>query len=127
MHPCRTCKVDAFKHLKPLLKKDGVLFGLTVLGKSGGEHGGEHGGKSGENNVNENVGRGWFAQKYFEFLNHMGVLSNREDTLVDLKSGLEKNFRYVSVVQMGSTGMFAATDGERVDVERVHQEVVGVV
>jgi hypothetical protein len=77
----------AFAHLKPLLTKDGVLFGTTVL--------------------SQQVSKNLLALAVMWLLNALGVFNNRKDNAEDLKTYLEEHFELVEFEVVGVTAFFA--------------------
>ncbi len=76
-----------FRNLKPLLAKEAVVFGTTILGK-GVRH----------NNL---------ARRLMDVYNSKGIFSNRNDSLADLENVLKENFTGYSVHLEGCVAFFA--------------------
>ena len=83
-----TEKLAAVDHLLPVLTKDAVLFGATILGAG----------------VSPNVP----ARALLDLYNKKGVFNNREDDLQSLKDGLERRFAHVEIAQHGLVALFRA-------------------
>ncbi|WP_172795226.1 class I SAM-dependent methyltransferase [Polycladidibacter hongkongensis] len=81
-------KSIVFKHLKPLMKPKGVLFGSTLLGREEQET--------------------WAARQLMDYYNRRGVFSNRDDNVDALKFELECNFGVFEVKRVGSAAFFWA-------------------
>jgi len=79
-----------FKHLKALMKPDGVIFGSTILGKG----------------VNSSL----LARCMIRFLEPSGIINNSNDDIDGLKEGLSKHFRQVKIEVVGSVALFSAGD-----------------
>ncbi|NOT97652.1 MAG: methyltransferase type 12 [Sideroxydans sp.] len=77
----------AFKYLKPLLSKNGVLFGTTVL--------------------SEGVRKNMLAQPFMWLLNILGIFNNRKDNASDLQYYLGENFQLIEFEVIGVTAFFA--------------------
>lgn len=80
-------KSIAFSHLQPLLSKEGVLFGTTVL--------------------SEDVHKNLLAKPVMWFLNFLGIFNNRGDNARDLKNYFENNFHLIEFEVIGVTAFFA--------------------
>jgi hypothetical protein len=82
-------KSIVFKHLKPLLKDGGVLFGSTILG--------------------EGVCRNRAARKLMNIYNAKGIFNNALDSLDDLENGLSTYFDEFEIQVHGCVAVFHAT------------------
>ncbi|MFL0797251.1 MAG: class I SAM-dependent methyltransferase [Cellvibrionaceae bacterium] len=81
----------AFRNLKQLLNKDGVLFGVSVL-------------------KTDKISP--FASAFMWFLNAIGVFNNANDSVEDLESELRRVFKYVDISQTNAAVKFVASDSE---------------
>ncbi|KAI1331638.1 methyltransferase domain-containing protein [Xylariaceae sp. FL0255] len=81
-------KFNAIRVYKTLLSNDGVLTGCTILGA-------KH-------------ATGWFAPMYLRFYNHLGILSNLEDTEDDVVAVLKAEFEEVETWVKGMVLLFRA-------------------
>ncbi len=79
-------KAVVFKNLKPLLNKNGVVFGSTILGQG----------------VRKNAIADFLMKTY----NAKGVFSNSKDNLDDLEKILKERFRSCSVRVEGCVALF---------------------
>lgn len=77
-----------FYHLKKLLKKNGVLFGSTVVSKG----------------CNHNI----FSYSINKLFNWVGLLKNKNDSVAELEKALKAYFREVHIEVHGSTAIFSA-------------------
>lgn len=77
-----------FYHLKKLLKKNGVLFGSTVVNKG----------------CNHNI----FSYSINALFNWIGLLKNKNDSVAELEKALKAYFREVHIEVHGSTAIFSA-------------------
>lgn len=84
-------KSAAFGNLKPLMRKGGVLFGSTILGKG----------------VHQNLP----ARTLSAIYNRKGIFGNADDTLADLETGLREHFTDVRVRVQGCVAMFSGRNG----------------
>lgn len=80
-------KSAVFRHLKPLLKHGGVMFGATLL--------------------SEGVYRSWAAKRLMAFYNSKGIFSNDQDDLQGLRAMLSEHFTAVSVEIVGCAALFS--------------------
>ena len=80
-------KASVFGHLAAVANPGGVLFGATLL--QGG------------------VPRGWYARAVMARNNRVGIFSNRDDSLDDLRAGLEQHLVDTSVEVVGCVGIFS--------------------
>jgi SAM-dependent methyltransferase len=88
-----TQKGIVFKHLKPLLKPGGVIFGSTILGQG----------------VKFNLLGKLFMRVYNSYLiPGSRVLYNEHDNVTNLTCSLEENFERCSVQVMGTAAFFVA-------------------
>ncbi len=81
-------KSMAFKHLKPLLKDGGVLFGSTILGKD--------------------VRHTLMARRLMNFYNARGIFSNLSDCRQDLETALTAHFGEYTIRIEGCVALFSA-------------------
>jgi Methyltransferase domain len=81
-------KRPVFEHARDVLAPGGVLFGATILGK-GVEH-------------------TWLSRHALKANNRRGVLSNLDDSLEDLDSGLASAFASYDIQVQGTIALFAA-------------------
>ena len=81
-------KRAVFENLKPLLRRDGILFGTTILGGD--------------------VRRNWLARRYMKIFNSCGVFSNYNDHREDLERGLSQTFGRHEVTTRGCIAFFRA-------------------
>ena len=77
----------ALAHLAPLLSRQGVLFGTTVL--------------------SDGVSKNLLAWPAMWLLNLLGVFNNRKDNAQDLKACLAENFQVLEFEVIGVTAFFA--------------------
>ncbi|HEX2447471.1 MAG TPA: hypothetical protein VHK26_04705 [Methyloceanibacter sp.] len=82
-------KLVAVDHLRPLMRKDAVLFGATILGRG----------------IAPNVA----ARRLLDLYNAKGVFNNREDDVASLRDGLRQRFGEVEIEQQGCVALFRAT------------------
>jgi hypothetical protein len=82
-------KLVAVDHLRPLMRKDAVLFGATILGRG----------------IAPNVA----ARRLLDLYNAKGVFNNREDDVASLRDGLRRRFGEVEIEQRGCVALFRAT------------------
>ncbi len=85
-------KEQVFKNLIPHLKKDGVLFGSTVLGSG--------------------IKLNMLGKKLMHLLNKKGIFNNTADNLPILELILNKNFTHYQVKTIGCVALFSAS-GQR--------------
>lgn len=83
-------KAQAFGHLKPFLKEDGVLFGSTILGR-GVEH-------------------NRFGRLVMWLSNSLGIFHNYGDHPDDFVRALQKDFNNVEHVVVGRVLLFTAKE-----------------
>ena len=81
-------KLAAIDHLRPLMNKDAVLFGATILGRG----------------IVPNLA----AQTLLGVYNKKGVFNNREDDLASLSEGLRQRFPQVTIEMQGCVALFRA-------------------
>ncbi|MGH9811387.1 MAG: methyltransferase type 12, partial [Terriglobia bacterium] len=81
-------KLAAIDHLRPLMKKQAMLFGATILGRG----------------LAPNVA----AHALLDLYNKKGVFNNREDDLASLSGGLRKRFDRVEIEMQGCVALFRA-------------------
>lgn len=81
-----------FYHLKRLLKKDGVLFGSTVVSRG----------------VHQNL----LSYPLNRLLNLIGLYNNIDDSVIELERALKTYFRDVSLEVRGTTVLFAAREAK---------------
>ena len=79
-----------FDHLKPLLNPGGVIFGATILGADG-------------HAIQPNA----LARSLMRLYNSRGVFGNAHDTLADLETNLQANFRDCSTQIVGCVAFFS--------------------
>lgn len=82
-------KSQVFKHLKPYLNKNGVLFGSTILGQG--------------------VKVGFLGRQLMAFYQKKGIFDNNGDNLEDLRSALNNHFLDVELQVIGCVAVFAGT------------------
>ena len=82
-------KLVAVDHLRPLTRKDAVLFGVTILGRG--------------------IAPNFAARALLDLYNAKGVFNNRDDDLDSLSRGLRQRFDAVEIVTQGLVAMFRAT------------------
>ena len=87
-------KACALDHVAALVRPGGTVFGTTVL--SGG------------------VKHSRFSRSYNDYLNEIGVFSNKDDDLAGLEVALAQRFERYTLVTVGTVALFSA----RVDVVR---------
>ena len=85
-------KSMVFDHVKPLLKKGGVVFGSTILGKD--------------------VPHNFLARQLLKGYNAKGLFSNLADSLQDLESGLKASFSESTIRIEGCVALFSARCSE---------------
>jgi hypothetical protein len=83
-----TEKLTAVDHLRPLMAKDAVLFGATILGRG--------------------IAPNLPARKLLDLYNAKGVFNNREDDLASLQQGLQQRFQTVEIAREGCVALFRA-------------------
>lgn len=81
-------KSAVFRHLRPLLKPNGMMFGATLL--------------------SEGVHRSWAARRLMAFYNAKGVFTNDQDDLQGLRTVLSEHFASVTVDVVGCGALFSA-------------------
>jgi SAM-dependent methyltransferase len=82
----------AFKHLKKLLRDDGILFGSSVVSKG--------------------VKKPCHSAVLMWVFNTIGLFDNSNDSLEDLTSVLKQYFKHVEIVESGPTVLFRVSDHE---------------
>jgi hypothetical protein len=82
-------KLVAVDHLRPLMQKDAVLFGATIIGR----------GIATPNRA---------ARTLLDIYNAKGVFNNREDDLESLSAGLHQRFNDVAIETQGLVALFRA-------------------
>src|SRR5262245_41747647 len=85
---CMSEKLVAADHLRPLMQKDAVLFGATILGRD----------------IEPNLA----ARALLDLYNTKGVFNNREDDLAALTRGLKARFDEVEIEVEGCVALFRA-------------------
>ena len=81
-------KEAAIRNIAAVLAPDGVLFGATVLGRSGNHT--------------------WVARRVLTVFNRQGGFDNLDDSEAWLRSALERSFESVEVSEVGSLAVFVA-------------------
>jgi SAM-dependent methyltransferase len=81
-------KEAAIRNIAAVLAPDGVLFGATVLGRSGNHT--------------------WLAQRVLTVFNRQGGFDNLDDSEAWLRAALERSFASVEVSEVGSLAVFVA-------------------
>jgi SAM-dependent methyltransferase len=81
-------KALAIKHIASVLAPDGVLFGLSILGRSAKHN--------------------WFGRRFLWAFNRRGVFDNLEDSEAGLRSILERYFADVDLRVDRATATFTA-------------------
>jgi hypothetical protein len=81
-------KLRAIDHLRPVMSKDTVLFGATILGRG----------------IESNVA----ARALLRLYNAKGVFNNVDDDLAGLSDGLKARFGQVDIETMGCVALFCA-------------------
>jgi SAM-dependent methyltransferase len=84
-------KAAALRHLRSVLREDGVLFGSTILGRGGGQ------------NAPNALARALMAH-----YNRQGIFSNAMDNLAGLEAALRGTFRRHRISVEGCVALFAA-------------------
>lgn len=79
-------KAIVFANLKPLLRPGGVVFGTTILGKA--------------------IPHGTAAQRLADVYNARGLFGNAEDTLADLETVLQQQFKSYTLSTVGYVAFF---------------------
>jgi SAM-dependent methyltransferase len=82
-------KALAVKHVAAVLAPDGVLFGASVLGRSGRHT--------------------WLARRVLSAFNRRGAFDNLDDTEEGLRQILEASFEHVELRTIGSIAIFSAS------------------
>lgn len=82
-------KALAIANVAAVLQPGGVLFGATVLGRSG-----QH---------------GWLGRRFLSSFNRRGTFDNLDDTEDDLRAMLAASFEQLEVEIVGSVAIFTAT------------------
>lgn len=83
-----TRKADAFDHLAPLLRPDGVVFGATLL--------------------SEGVQRSRAARRLMRLYQRKGIFSNGSDSADELRAALSERFTDVQLELVGCAALFVA-------------------
>jgi SAM-dependent methyltransferase len=86
-------KALAIKHVAAVLAPTGVLFGASVLGRSG-----QH---------------TWLARRVLSAFNRRGAFDNMDDSEDGLREILEASFEHVEVGTVGSIALFSASGPRR--------------
>ena len=81
-------KLKAIDHLRPVMSKDTVLFGATILGRG----------------IEPNAA----ARSLLRLYNTKGVFNNLDDDLAGLREGLEARFGTVEIETFGCVALFRA-------------------
>ena len=81
-------KLTAVDHLRPLMEKDAVLFGATILGRG--------------------IAPNRAARSLLDLYNAKGVFNNREDDIASLRDGLRRRFDEVEIEEDGCVALFRA-------------------
>ena len=81
-------KEVALRNIAAVLAPDGVLFGATVLGRSGNHT--------------------WIGQRVLTVFNRQGGFDNLKDSAVWLEAALRRSFESVEVTEVGSLAIFVA-------------------
>jgi Methyltransferase domain len=82
-------KLAVIDHLRPLMNRNAVLFGATILGRG----------------ITPNVA----ARRLLALYNAKGVFDNYEDDLESLTAGLRQRFARVEIERQGCVALFSAT------------------
>ena len=82
-------KLVVLDHLRPLMKKDSVIFGATILGRG----------------ISPNLA----ARRLLALYKYKGVFNNSEDDLDSLSAGLRQRFSRVEIERQGCVALFSAT------------------
>jgi hypothetical protein len=83
-------KETAIANLKHYLSKDGVLYGVTILG--------------------EEAGHNAIGRRLLKVYNDKGVMHNLADTFDDLQRMLRRQFQNVQVRRHNKVALFVARD-----------------
>ena len=83
-------KAKAVSNVASVLQADGVLFGMSVLGKSGNHT--------------------WLARRFLQTFNRRGAFDNLDDSEQSLREILEASFGQVQMSTIGSIAVFTATN-----------------
>ena len=86
-------KAKAVSNVAAVLQPDGVLFGMSVLGKSGNHT--------------------WLARRFLQTFNRRGAFDNLDDSEQSLREILEASFGQVQMSTIGSIAVFTATNPRR--------------
>ncbi|MEG0405448.1 MAG: class I SAM-dependent methyltransferase [Acinetobacter sp.] len=81
-------KEIVFINLKKMMKKDGVIYGATILGEE----------------IDHNIG----GKKLMKIYNKKGIFGNVNDSLDKLESILQKNFEKFDIKLCGKVALFEA-------------------
>ncbi|TCD61256.1 hypothetical protein EIP91_008705 [Steccherinum ochraceum] len=85
---------QVFTQLKPVLKKDGVVYGATIMGHA---------------EQKMIVPHNWFGRTLMRFYNRKGAFGNVEDTYAGLEESLKKHFEEVVELKVvGKVALFVA-------------------
>lgn len=87
-------KATAVRHVADVLGPEGVLFGASVLGRSGPHS--------------------WLARRVLDAFNRRGAFDNLDDTEEGLREILDASFAHVVMDRVGSIAVFAAWRPRRV-------------
>ena len=82
-------KLAVTDYLRPLMKRDAVLFGATILGRG--------------------IAPNLAARRLLDLYNEKGVFNNRTDDRDSLEIGLRQRFSRVEIEQEGCVAIFRAT------------------
>jgi SAM-dependent methyltransferase len=86
-------KAEAIANVAAVLEPEGVLFGASVLGRSGNHT--------------------WLARRVLSLFNWRGAFDNLDDSEAGLREILEASFELVELEAIGSAAVFAATKPRR--------------
>lgn len=86
-------KATAVANVASVLAPDGVLFGASVLGRSGPHS--------------------WLARRVLTAFNRRGAFDNLDDTEAGLREILGASFEHVELETVGSTAIFSASNPRR--------------
>lgn len=81
-------KSEVIAHASAALKKEGRLFGATILG--------------------DDAGHNMFGRKLMQLYNEKGIFSNKTDSIDALKSLLYRYFYHVEITVVGRVALFKA-------------------
>lgn len=88
-----TRKARAVENIAAVLAPDGVLFGATILGRSGNHS--------------------WLARRVLTVFNRQGGFDNLDDSEAGLREILGASFKHVDIEIVGSAAIFVATHPRR--------------